>query len=165
MRKGQSAMEYLMTYGWAILVIIIVIAVLFYIGVLNPRNVTPTACTFPPGISCASYKLDINNTLSLRIGQSLGHRINVTGINCSLSTVRPPGFYNNGTTVLPERPMSNGDSASIATVCVSDTGNPLDEGNTGDIMRFRVWMNYSEIDPGTPIIIRVIVGDVALRYE
>jgi hypothetical protein len=29
MRKGQAAMEYLMTYGWAVLVIVIVIAALF----------------------------------------------------------------------------------------------------------------------------------------
>ena len=31
-RKGQSALEYLMTYGWAILIIIIVGGVLYYYG-------------------------------------------------------------------------------------------------------------------------------------
>ena len=69
--RSQSAMEYLMTYGWAILVIIIVIAVLFYIGVLNPRNVTPTVCNFPPGISCSSFKLTSpDGQLYLIIGQA-----------------------------------------------------------------------------------------------
>jgi len=163
--RGQSAMEYLMTYGWAILVIIIVIAVLFYIGVLNPRNVTPTSCTFPPGISCTSYKLDTNNTLNIRIGQSVGHRINLTGINCTLNTTRPPGFFDNGTTILPTRPMNSGDSASMQTVCVGEDGQTLDDGNTGDTMRFRIWVHYSEVDPGAPIIDRVIVGDMAVRYE
>lgn len=34
--KGQSALEYLMTYGWALVVIIIVIAALFAFGIFNP---------------------------------------------------------------------------------------------------------------------------------
>jgi len=34
--KGQTALEYLITYGWAILVILVVLAVLWYYGVFNP---------------------------------------------------------------------------------------------------------------------------------
>ena len=37
----QSAMEYLMTYGWAILIIAIVLGVLYYLGVFNPANFAP----------------------------------------------------------------------------------------------------------------------------
>lgn len=33
--KGQTAMEYLMTYGWAILIIIVVIAALYSMGVFQ----------------------------------------------------------------------------------------------------------------------------------
>ncbi len=35
-KKGQGAMEYLMTYGWAILVVIIVGVVLWQMGVFTP---------------------------------------------------------------------------------------------------------------------------------
>ncbi len=35
-RKGQAAMEFLMTYGWAILAAIIAIGVLAYFGVFSP---------------------------------------------------------------------------------------------------------------------------------
>lgn len=35
-KKGQAAMEFLMTYGWAILVAIIAIGVLAYYGVFSP---------------------------------------------------------------------------------------------------------------------------------
>ena len=45
MRKGQGAMEYLMTYGWALLVIIIVGAALFALGVLNPATYQQRRCT------------------------------------------------------------------------------------------------------------------------
>ena len=52
--KAQSAMEYLMTYGWAILVIAIVLGVLYYLGVFNSANLTPRA---QPG-SCRIFRPD-----------------------------------------------------------------------------------------------------------
>ena len=39
--KQQSAMEYLMTYGWAILIIAVVLGVLYYLGIFNGQNLTP----------------------------------------------------------------------------------------------------------------------------
>ena len=42
--KGQGAMEYLMTYGWALLVIVVVGAALFALGVLNPSTYTQKRC-------------------------------------------------------------------------------------------------------------------------
>jgi len=50
--KAQSAMEYLMTYGWAILIISVVLAALFQLGVFNPMTFTPKA---PPG-SCQVFR-------------------------------------------------------------------------------------------------------------
>ena len=38
MRKGQAAMEYLMTYGWAILIIIVVVGALFAMGVFKTSS-------------------------------------------------------------------------------------------------------------------------------
>ena len=43
MFKSQSAMEYLMTYGWAILIIAVVLAALFELGVFNPMTFAPKA--------------------------------------------------------------------------------------------------------------------------
>ncbi|MDE1851468.1 MAG: LamG domain-containing protein [Candidatus Micrarchaeota archaeon] len=42
-RKLQSAMEYLMTYGWAILAIAIVMVSLYSLGIFNGSNLQPTA--------------------------------------------------------------------------------------------------------------------------
>ena len=48
----QSAMEYLMTYGWAILIIAIVLGALFQLGVFNGQNFAPKA---PPG-ACQVFR-------------------------------------------------------------------------------------------------------------
>ena len=42
-KKLQAAMEYLTTYGWAILLIAIVFALLFNMGVFNPNTFAPKA--------------------------------------------------------------------------------------------------------------------------
>jgi len=41
MKKSQAAMEFLMTYGWAILVVLVAIAALAYFGVLSPEKFLP----------------------------------------------------------------------------------------------------------------------------
>ena len=38
MKKGQSTLEYLITYGWAILIIVVIASVLWYFGVFNPSR-------------------------------------------------------------------------------------------------------------------------------
>ena len=52
MARAQSAMEYLMTYGWAILIIAIVLAALFQLGVFSSSTFAPKA---PPG-SCQVFR-------------------------------------------------------------------------------------------------------------
>jgi len=48
-KKGQAAMEFLMTYGWAILAAIIAIGVLAYFGVFSPgKYVQGSAVVTPP---------------------------------------------------------------------------------------------------------------------
>jgi len=161
MRKGQSAMEYLMTYGWAILVIIIVIAVLFYIGVLNPRNVTPTSCTFPPGISCSSFKLTTSNILTVRIGQAVGRRINVTNVSCLQAGATTPSSWNLSTSL----GIGSGEQAvsDISVTCFNTTGGAiLGTPVIGETIKLKVWLNYTEVDTSTT---RQTVGDISARYE
>jgi hypothetical protein len=65
MRKAQSAMEYLMTYGWSILIIAVVLGVLFQLGVFSSSSFSVKA---PPG-SC--QVLRASGTASL-VGQCSG---------------------------------------------------------------------------------------------
>ncbi|MCD6590212.1 hypothetical protein J7K74_03445 [Candidatus Woesearchaeota archaeon] len=44
MRKSQSALELILTYGWVILVLMIVVGALAYFGVLNPKSSIPSYC-------------------------------------------------------------------------------------------------------------------------
>lgn len=57
MKRGQSALEFLMTYGWAILIILVMIAALVYFGVFNPSRLTPERCSATPGFGCSDYQI------------------------------------------------------------------------------------------------------------
>ncbi|MBN1543951.1 hypothetical protein JW898_00650 [Candidatus Woesearchaeota archaeon] len=48
-------MEFLMTYGWAILVVLAAIAALAYFGVLSPDRFLPEKCTLPSGVACLDF--------------------------------------------------------------------------------------------------------------
>jgi len=61
-------MEFLMTYGWAFLVVLIVVGALVYIGVLNPKRFLPQRIDFGPGIHVPDYSLGAFNSDSLDIG-------------------------------------------------------------------------------------------------
>ena len=70
--KAQSAMEYLMTYGWAILIIAVVLAVLFSLNVFNAGAQLGTACIGSPGYSCSAPYLNSAGQLQLTLGLGTG---------------------------------------------------------------------------------------------
>jgi hypothetical protein len=52
MRRAQAAMEFLLTYGWAILVVIVAVGALAYFGVLSPEKSLPNSCEIGAPFSC-----------------------------------------------------------------------------------------------------------------
>ena len=56
-KKGQAALEFLMTYGWAILVVLVAIGALAFFGVLSPDKFLPSKCSLQPGLACIDQKI------------------------------------------------------------------------------------------------------------
>lgn len=87
-RKGQAAMEFLMTYGWAILAAIVAIAVLAYFGVFSPSTYAPTICIMSAPLGCDIDSVVLVNdggtgglvdNVTIYIANGAGESINVTG--------------------------------------------------------------------------------------
>ena len=69
--RGQAAMEFLMTYGWALLVVILAIASLsFYFGFGNNLFVTET-CLMGPGFACVDFVVD-EGSITIAVLNGLG---------------------------------------------------------------------------------------------
>jgi hypothetical protein len=67
--KGQAALEFLMTYGWAILIVIAVVAALYAMGVfkLPTGGGGPCSPCFPAGSDIA-YVVHNSTHVLLRVG-------------------------------------------------------------------------------------------------
>ena len=78
-RKGQAAMEFLMTYGWAILVVLAAIAALAYFGVLSPEKFLPEKCLIETGFTCISSKVEPSQS-TIIFSNGLGRSIVIDSV-------------------------------------------------------------------------------------
>ena len=83
--SAQSAMEYLMTYGWAIIVILVVLAALYTIGVFTPGANFGNSCGGNFKFSCGTLVLATNGSLSFVFGQNTGAIIYNLAFACTAS--------------------------------------------------------------------------------
>ena len=96
-KRSQSALEYMMTYGWAILIIVIVAVILYSMGIFNPSSsVTFTSSGFAPFTVSSSlcnnlgYKIAViagpipNNANSLTISKV--YLTSATGANTTTAS-------------------------------------------------------------------------------
>ncbi len=54
-RNAQAALEYLFTYGWAFLLIIVTTGALLYFGVFDIDRLRGSDCVFPAGVLCEDF--------------------------------------------------------------------------------------------------------------
>ena len=157
-KKGQAAMEYLMTYGWAILVIVIVLALLaFYLPSLikSPEN-----CLFSqPGFSCNEKKAAIvlnSTTNGVDLGFSLSNKqsegIKVVGVLCTTDSVG--NLDKTQMDTFQAGSIASGASTAFSTPCLkTDNGvsNAVNMKANSDFKgTLAVWYNFDSDLSSTP---------------
>ncbi len=82
MKRGQSALEYLVTYGWAILAIVIIGGVLWYFGIFNPSQFAgDKQCGGFAAFTCGDFKVSTAGTLTISLNNKVGGSINTVAAN------------------------------------------------------------------------------------
>ncbi len=114
-KKAQAAMEFLMTYGWAILVVLVAIGALAYFGVLSPDNFLPKKCTVSPGIACTDHKVTAGSVIVvLRNGMGSDlYNVAVSIPECTNGTATPSG----------DNTLTNGEEETFTLTGCSNTGS------------------------------------------
>jgi hypothetical protein len=156
MKKSQAALEFLTTYAWAFLVILIMVGALAYFGILNPGKLLPDRCNFPTEFGCLDYAITYgttgaDGTFTIRLKNSVGEPITIpdvttdivlssdssTPFSCTLATV-------DGTAVaaLPSTPAYTWNTDDTIDFAFN-TCNTLAAGFTsGDKAKATVNINY-----------------------
>jgi len=98
-RKSQSSLEFLVTYGWAILGVMIVVSALIYFGIFNTSRYVNDFCNFGEQLKCEDYILNSTGGLGLKLRNNFGVSIDITefvvrssagAYNCDVSTTITP---------------------------------------------------------------------------
>jgi hypothetical protein len=158
----QSAMEYLMTYGWAILIIAIVLGVLYYLGVFSPSIIGPTCVSSSSPYLCQSPSLSANGLLSFTLGQSSSVTDYNVGLSCAASSTSQGYPYSTVGGNVFWYPASNGVISSTANAispsltllprqqipisglpCYAATGATLGNIAIGTSFTGTLWYNYT----------------------
>ena len=59
--KAQAAMEFMMTYGWAVVGVMVAIGALAASGALTTTFFVPEGCFLPSGIACVDSRVESDN--------------------------------------------------------------------------------------------------------
>ena len=127
MKKGQGAMEYLMTYGWALLVIVIVAGALFALGVLNPATYQQKRCTGFQYLTYADHKL--NTTGFVAQVRNSNQRI-------AISSIKVGSAATHNSPVVSDSDIREGDSFTIPP-------SPIPSVTAGTAFNYAVEIGYS----------------------
>ena len=148
-RKGQAAMEYLMTYGWAILIVLAIMGILVYL--VRPQQVE--SCTIATPLQCEANQYTINSNQQLTINlRNLGSvSISVNGTACPSDNMRP---------IVPVQ-ITPG-SARIVTFNCSGSSNAVSDPKAGtDVFQEVLLMQYTVSDS---TIVKSLPIEIVVRY-
>jgi len=135
-KKGQAAMEFLMTYGWAILAAVIAIGVLAYFGVFSPgKYVTGNAVVNPPFYIDAANAKASTGAVQIALKNNGGEDYEIYTV-----VISDCGTY----TGAPDSISASGSNQSL-TVSVSCTGGLT----AGDNLKGDITITYRK--PGVDV--------------
>jgi hypothetical protein len=143
--RCQSAIEYLITYSWSILIVALAIAALFMLGIFNP--IPNTECILPAGLECTGATILPNGIVTINLLQVTSSPINVTALGCNSNSIV-------ANMQKPLNPPTNqiklqiGSNYTFSAQCYS--GSSAFSGTIGSVFRGYIYVNYTEMNTGFP---------------
>ena len=155
-KRGQAAMEFLMTYGWAIVVVLAAIGALAYFGVLSPQKLLPDRTTFTapiPNVDNAVISLT-GDTVEVAFRNNKGVAItvaypgngNFSSAQCAGATDIVTMTDTTGATITSATPIQNGAGFNIRWTCAHVVGSAI-----GSKFKADVSFNYVNSETGQTI--------------
>lgn len=170
--RSQAAIDFMMSYGIALIIVLIAVAVIYDIAILPPVLATQS-CIASAGFSCSAFALNTNGILTISLSQATGGQIVVHGISCSsqASTVGSSPAYGNVHVTAASQYYPTGDSPGAGLNIYSGSNGTLfpycykpagiASGSLGSGFNGFVWLNYTV--PGYGNVIQQ-VASLSLKY-
>lgn len=122
MKKAQAAMEYLMTYGWAIIIVIIVAAALYAMGLFNPgAQAIATQFNNIGKPSPGAWELRDTGAFTVLLSNNAPYAINVTSCTVDAGATSCTNVQINGAAIGAGVDIGQGADFNITATC----GSPI----------------------------------------
>lgn len=126
-------LDYLVTYGIAVIVIAAVSILVFHFGISKSASLLGTTCIASTDYVCSNPQLFANGSLRVGVGQSASSTITLVGIACTINSTEPVNWAPvNRTQLSPEQ---------IITLTFSCPANPSSGSFSGYL-----WLKYLNPD-------------------
>ena len=86
MKKAQAGLDFLMTYGWALLLIVLVVGALFALGIFDIGNFLGNRVAGFSNIGVNAWRVADDGVLTVKFSNKAGTDINITNINATYNT-------------------------------------------------------------------------------
>ena len=144
--KGQAAVEFLTTYGWMFMIVLVVSGGLVYFGFTGGKDNMPSSCQFTSNFECKAFFAFDDGSYGVEIKNVYSKPINITHFICGFPQTDQlvrysfnDGFFDPGT--------------SRTYYCDSDElQNPSVEISGKDLFKMKIAYNFGESQP-IPVVV------------
>ena len=172
-KRGQAALEFLTSYGWAILVVLVMIGALSSFGILTPGTFLPERCNIDPSFQCIEYNAkkeesEINLILRNQLGLTIDN-VNVSSVTAGGGVINSPSCYYGNNSLSPgdsnyfvadTSSLVFGPGANIHIMCNNTNGGSW--ATVGSKENFQVVVEYS---PQGRTLSRVVTADLYINVQ
>ena len=150
-RKSQSSLEFLTTYVWAFMALILTLGALYYFGFLNFSKYLPQKCIFPSQFKCLDFSLP-STQVKFRLVNNIGEDVNLDTITITNDATPPIAC----TTIVPTPPYTWVNGAQLDFTFSSCAGGGY---SSNARVELKISMNYFAVNtPSHPV--HVISGKI-----
>jgi hypothetical protein len=164
--KGQAAVEYLMNYSWAILVLALVMGAMLFSGVFSPSYFVMEECYIGPSFACTDQLVTqaTGTKLLFNLTNRLGYEVRIANVSFYTEDL---GKNGNGETsvVFTNGTLLNGDS-NVSSTIFSGPAQPA----KGTVEKILVNVSYyvcaEEVNPTCspiPPFLRTVSGRIVTK--
>ncbi len=137
-RKGQFSFEFLTTYGWMLMITLIVGGALAYYGVFSSDKTLPQECNFGFDFGCKKYTAFTNGTVRAALQNGVGTPVKVINFVCEY-----PDGTNESMNNIPTNDWMQGEEMTLS--CDPTTAKSF---NAGDRLQIKATLYYKKVTGG-----------------
>ena len=130
--RSQSAIEFIMTYGWAIVAAVVALGIIYSLGIFSLSASGATGCVVIEGFSCTQPVMYSSGSLNVRLGQVGSGPKTITAVGCSQNSTKPSTWVATSVT------LQSGQVQNFSFVCPGVQGSKL-----GSVYQRTLWIQYT----------------------